>query len=205
MEILLRNQWAALREWLDDVDIDRLADAPSGLPGWTVRELVVHLGFGIVMLDEVEAAPAGAEPLSVGEYIGRYRPAAPVIAAATRELSAEMPDVLAGIDALAGRAWGALDRSLPPVVMGRRGPLTRDDFLVTRLVELVVHGDDLHRAAPAGAGSPLLAAATEVVAEALVHAYEGRTGRAPELMESLLWIRTATGRRPSPDPHLPLL
>ena len=205
MERLLRDQWRALRSWLDDVDVRRHGEGPSGLPGWTVRDLVVHLGFGLVMLDEVAAAPPGARPLRVGEYVARYRPAAPIIATATRELAARVPDELEAIDALAARAWAALDRAVAPVVMGRRGPLARDDFLLTRLVELVVHGDDLHRAVPVPAPSPLLPAAASLVARTLMDAYELRAGRPLPLGPPVEWIRLATGRHPSHDPHLALL
>lgn len=205
MECLLRDQWNALRSWLDEVDVRRHSECPSGLPGWTIREVVVHLGFGLVMLDEVVAAPQDAQPLPVGEYIARYRPAAPVIATATRKLAAQMRDELEGIDSLAERAWTALDRAKVPVVMGRRGPLSHDDFLLTRLVELVVHGDDLHRAIPGPARSPLLPEATSLVAETFARAYQLRSGRSLPLGEPEDWIRLATGRRPSSDPHLPLL
>jgi uncharacterized protein (TIGR03083 family) len=205
METLLRHQWAALRSWLDEIDLDEHGARPSGLAEWTVRDLVVHLGFGIVMLDEVSAAPPDAEPLPVGEYIARYRPAAPIIATATLTLAAELRNALDGIDALASRAWSALDGSLPPVVMGRRGPLTREDFLVTRLLELVVHADDLHRAIAIDTASPVLPEAMTVIAETLAGAYELRAGAPHSQMDLEQWIRLATGRYPSPDPHLPLL
>ena len=205
METLLRDQWAGLRSWLDEVDVERHGARPSGLPAWTVRELVVHLGFGIVMLDEVSATPPDAVPLPLGEYVARYRPAAPVIATATRDLAAGTQSALAGIDALASRAWAALDRGLPPVVLGRRGPLAREDFVLTRLIELVVHGDDLHRALRPEADSPLLDDAVAVVADALGRAYELRAGAAPESPDGVRWIRLATGRQRSADPLLPLL
>jgi hypothetical protein len=205
MERLLRDQWMALRSWLDEVDVRRHGECASGLPAWTIRELVVHLGFGLVMLDEVVAAPGDAQPLPLGDYIARYRPAASAIATSTRELAEEMPNELECIDSLAARAWAALDRARAPIVMGRRGPLTHDDFLLTRLVELVVHGDDLHRAVPVPTRSPLLPEATSRVARALAEAYERRTGQTAAPGEPEEWLRLATGRRPSSDPHLPVL
>lgn len=205
MENLVREQWTHLRSWLDRVDISRYYDDPSGLPGWTIRDLVVHLGFGIVMVDEVSAAPPGAEPIGIEVYIARYRPAAHVIAAATRELAASLPDPLDGIDELAERAWNALKKPLPPVVMGRRGPLTLEDFLSTRLLELVVHADDLQRALPTLADTPVLHAALPRVADLLTDAYTVRAGASPAHVNDIHWIRTATGRNPSDDPHLPLL
>lgn len=205
METLLRHQWIVLRSWLDEVDINRHGERPSGLPEWTVRDLVVHLGYGLAMLEELKPAAPGDEPLSLGAYIARYQPAAPVIAAATRDLAAQLPNALEGIDALAARAWLALDRPLPAVVMGRRGPLTREDFVVTRLLELVVHAEDLHRATAARTTAPVLPEARDVVAAALADAYGLRAGESPASMEPQRWIRLATGRLPSEDPHLPLL
>ena len=67
MQELLRRQWTELRAWLDRGDVRRHGSSPSILPGWTVRDLVVHLGVGLVMLDEVPAAPPGTAPLSVGD------------------------------------------------------------------------------------------------------------------------------------------
>jgi uncharacterized protein (TIGR03083 family) len=205
MEDLLRDQWSHLRSWLAQIDVERHGHRPSGLPGWNVHDLVVHLGFGLVMLDEVTAAPPDAQPVPVGTYIARYRSAAADIAAATRALAADHPDALRGIDALAERAWRALDRSLPPTVMGRRGPLTRDDFIVTRMIELVVHADDLHHAVGADGSPPVLPRAATVVAETLAAAYTQLAGRSPTRLGTPEWIRRATGRIPSGDPHLPLL
>lgn len=205
MESILRAQWAELRAWLDAVDIVQYEAVPSGLSAWSVRDLVAHLGYGLVMLAEVQPASADAAPMPVGEYMARYQPAAPVIAQATREVSAGMADVLAGVDALAAEAWAAVEAGLPSVVLGRRGPLTCEDFLITRLVELVVHGDDLHRALPLTAPSPLVSAAVDVVAGTLADHYIARADEQPRLDDPLGWIRLATGRTPSQDPHLPLV
>lgn len=200
----MRGQWDALRRWLEETDILRHESQPSGLAGWTVRDLVVHLGFGLVMLDEVQGAPPEAEPLSVGAYIAQYKPAASAIRAATVETSARTANVLESLDSMASRAWAALDRPRPSVVMGRRGPLTYDDFLVTRLIELVVHGDDLERAVHVSP-APLMQESLDVVAHALNGAYALRAGTAPSVNDARAWIRTATGRVSSSDPNLPLL
>ena len=201
----LREQWAALRSWLDDVDVHEFEDLRSVLPGWTVRELVAHLGYGVELLSAVTPAAPGVRPLTIGSYVVQYQPAAPTIGQATREVAAAMPDVLAGIDALAQAAWDALDRLHAPVVMARRGPLTRSDYLVTRLVEVVVHADDLHRSLPVAAASPVLVEAQTIVARALAEAYEARSGTAPDTDGLARWVRTATGRAVSDDPYLPLL
>lgn len=211
MEVLLRAQWSALRSWLDEVDVRRHGHLPSGLPAWTVAELVAHLGYGLVMLAEVRPAPPGTRPIPVGDYVAQYAPAAPLIAEATRETAAAMDDVLTGIDAMASEAWAAVDGAdgvdgtVTPVVLGRRGPLAYDDFLLTRLLELVVHGDDLRRAVPGAPSSPVLDEAARVVADALAAAYERRARARPDVADTLAWLRLATGRTPLDDPHLPLL
>jgi uncharacterized protein (TIGR03083 family) len=206
VENLLRRQWSALRTWLDDVDALGSRELPSGLGAWTVDDLIAHLGFGLGMVAEIEAAPADAEPLSLGRYISAYQPAAPTTAEKTHELAVALnANLLGGIDAIAETSWRALEGSSDAVVMGRRGPLTRDDYLRTRLIELVLHGDDLQRALPGEPPSPVLPEALAVVSDALATAYEEKAGAPPILSDPTSWIRLAGGRTPSDDPYLPLL
>jgi uncharacterized protein (TIGR03083 family) len=206
LEPLLRQQWESLRSWLDQIDVLSHRDLPSDLGAWTVGDLVAHLGLGIGMVAEVTPAPEGSVPLSFGTYVAAYPPAATSISDATRALARELgQDLLGGVDAIAAGAWRALSRNDATVVLGRRGPISRPDYLVTRLLELVVHGDDLHRAVPASTERPSLPRAEWLVAGALAHAYEERAGEKPDLVDATHWIRLATGRLPSTDGHLPLL
>jgi uncharacterized protein (TIGR03083 family) len=205
VEDLLRDQWAALRGWLDEADVVARREQPSGLEGWTLGDLVAHLGYGITMIADVSPAPDLTEPMTFGAYVGHYPPAASVIAEQTRERAlATATDLLAGVDAAAERAWAALDALDCRLVRGRRGPLTREDYLTTRLLELVVHADDLHRAVPVS-GHPALPDAVAAVAGTLARAYTERTGAPPQDAEGYKWIRRAAGRTPSDDPALPLL
>jgi uncharacterized protein (TIGR03083 family) len=213
VNVELRSQWAALRTWLPTYLADGAADLPSGLPGWSRSDLVAHLGFGLAMLGEVKAASSDARPLHVGEYMSRYRPAAADIAEATRATARGMTDVLDGIDELAERAWQALDSGLPPVILGRRGPIRRDHFLATRLVELVVHGLDIHH--NCGMDVPLIPEAVRAAAAVLRDAYSYHVGTlpsslwegatSPDVLDDSTWILVSTGRLPSQDPLLPLL
>jgi hypothetical protein len=134
-----------------------------------------------------------------------YPPAADQIAADTRALSAKLgDDVVGGFRRLAAEAFAVLDATPGAVVQARRGPIARDDYLMTRLIELVVHADDLQRAL-GRSDAPLVTAAVDAVGSALVAAYEERAGRPPCDDAGLDWIRRATGRVPTDDPLLPLL
>jgi uncharacterized protein (TIGR03083 family) len=201
---LLEQQSAALADWLDEVPVSAHLVEPVGLGDWTVRELVAHLGLGIGLARYVVAAPAGAVPLSLGEYVRAYPPAADQIAGMTREISAEFgDDLVGGFRRTAAEAFAALDALEAEVFQARRGPITREDYLRTRLIELVVHGDDLQRAL-GRADAPLLPGAVVSVSCALVGAYQERAG-VPPPWGGLDWIRRAAGRVPDSDPLLPLL
>ncbi len=205
-ETLLREQWRELRAWLEEADVLAHADRPTGLGEWSVSDLVAHLGLGLGMLTEITPAEPGTEPMPFGMYVGYYPPAAEAIAANTRELAAELEtDPLAGLDRIAAQAFEAIEGVTWPVVLGRRGPLTYADYLQTRLLELVVHGDDLARVVPEAGTSPVLGSAAVSVAATLADAYEERAGRRPDLNDPMAWIRTAAGRTGTDDPDLPLL
>ena len=179
-------------------------DEPVGLGDWTVRELAAHLGLGIGLSRYVAAAEPGAVPLSLGEYVRAYPPASEQIAQMTREISARFgDDLVGGFRRTAAEAFGALDAIPGEVFQARRGPISRDDYLLTRLLELVVHGDDLQRAL-GRTDAPLLPAAVTAVSDALAAAYIERTGTRAS-GAGLEWIRRAAGRVPTDDPHLPLL
>lgn len=200
---LLRDQWDQLRAWVEGEGVLDHADEPSGLGGWTVSDLVVHLGYGLRMVAQLEATEL--EPITLAAYVAGYSPAHRQIAADTETVAEPLRGrELAGIDELADEAWRALDAGLPPVVLGRRGPLRRDDFLATRLIELVTHGDDLHRGFGPGRPSPLVPAAVDRVAAVLADGYREVTGRPPR-WAGLDLVRVATGRTPTDDPAMPLL
>jgi hypothetical protein len=107
------------------------------------------------------------------------------------------------------------------VVAAGRGPIAARDWVATRIVELVVHCDDLSRSLPDVEPVPLrrpaLAAATRTLAEILAAQAPGRSvevrvppfvavqaiegprhtrGTPPNVVETdpLTWLRVATGR-----------
>ncbi len=205
MDVLLRRQWESLHAWLEQVEVEKHNDVPTGLGAWTVGDLVAHVGLGLGLAADLSVAADGSEVLTIGEYVGAYRGAATDIAAMTEKTRAALgADLLGGLTEVAERVWSALSRCRVELVLARRGTMRRSDYLVTRLIELVVHGDDLWRVLGVGP-SPVLPEALDVVGDALTTAYRERCGVMPEPLEQLTWVRSACGRLPSDDPVLPLL
>jgi uncharacterized protein (TIGR03083 family) len=198
--------------------------APSALPGWDVRTLLGHLVLvRDGLLGQLGTGSAGSPPLSAAEFVTRYRPAAGSIAERTRAATADRrPAALIGslgdTGPLTVAAAGLDDRT---VIRAARGPITALDWASTRLVELVVHCDDLSRSLPERAPVPLcraaLATVTRTLAQILAaqapgHSVEVRVppfvavqaiagprhtrGTPANVVETdpLTWLRLATGR-----------
>lgn len=145
---VLRRQWEALRSWVGDVLDTGTADVPSVLDGWSVADLVAHLGRAMDALAVCEPAPAGTVPRSLAEYLSGYAERASDISRVTHELAEQIADdPLPRVDALVARAFERLETLGPDdqVVMARRGPVLLSTMIASRVTELVVHGDDLQR------------------------------------------------------------
>ncbi|MFF1418267.1 sterol carrier family protein [Streptomyces sp. NPDC058280] len=212
-------QFGNVREAVGRLTPEQLA-LPTALGDWTVRELVAHLAFGIE---------------SVSRSLEQPEPAGPVVAlvdwpfltaALADDISEDVKRLAASTtpeeffehtaDRIAALLPGAADGR--PLAI-RVGAMRLADFLVTRTVELVVHTDDLNRAA--GLNIPYdrqaLAACTRLLADALAVKAPGSStevrippyavvqcvpgprhtrGTPPNVVETdpLTWIRLATGR-----------
>jgi len=140
---------------------------PSALPEFSVAGLAGHLAFQILAIPRIIAEPVPTEP--VISLLEHYRRAAWVGAGLDDEVNirirnggeaeaAEGPEALvarvdAVIEELAGGLAAAPDR---PVRIAFWGPwsLSLDDMLITRMMELAVHSDDL--AVSVGVATPEL-------------------------------------------------
>lgn len=201
LEELLRAQWLRLRDWVDEREL-ALSDAPSVLPGWTVAELVAHIGMSMGPLSRAQPASPDAEPRTFAAYVTSYPDSADDIAERTRRLAADTRDgPLPAVDRMVEEALSQLVvlRNLgpDPVVTSRRGPVRLSTLVLTRLLELVVHGDDLARSVPGGAPAtlgPLEPGALQVVAEALQDALCEIGGPDLDVADPLAWMRLACGR-----------
>lgn len=216
------EQSAALGDWLEALPTEAFA-APSALDGWDVRTLVGHIvliqtGLGAQLLTRSDAAP-----VPIAEFVGRYRPAADDIGERTRATTADhSPAELIGmLRDLAPVTTAAAQTPDRAVLRAARGPITAPDWATTRLIELVVHCDDLSRSLPAHEPVPLRRAAftavTRALAEVLAAQAPGRSVevRVPPIVavqaiggprhtrgtpanvvetDPLTWLRLATGR-----------
>ena len=222
-EVLLEQSRTAV-EWLRGLDEDAFA-TPSVLAGWTVRQLTGHLVFAHRTLRESLSRVSTERPLPVHRYVQGYRPNADQIADASRS-AAEVENVLAALDAEVERCTEALTSGPPAVALGPRGPIAGDDLVRTRIIEVVVHSDDLSRSLPDRDPVPLqrpaLAAAVRTLTTILAGQHPGRSvevrvppyaavqcgvgdpgpthtrGTPPNVVETdpLTFLRLATGRVP---------
>ncbi|MFI6321121.1 maleylpyruvate isomerase N-terminal domain-containing protein [Nonomuraea sp. NPDC050556] len=129
-------------------------DEPSALPAFSVGGLAGHLAFQVLVVAQVLGDPVPEEPvISLLDHYGRVEwigadlddeinvrirdGGSSVAAEGPVALAARVDAVLASLDLAAVPAR--------PVRMALWGPwaLMLDDLLVTRMMELVVHADDL--------------------------------------------------------------
>ncbi len=156
---------------------------PTRLGDWTVRELVVHIARQIEAMSRVlgEEPPASAD-LTLTRWARSTAGIAERLDADTREATAaSFADpagrLAAAVAALEADLAGPLPHRLVRITLGT---LPAADFAVTRLVELVVHADDL--AAATGVPVPLDRQALASVVRLLADAFAERApGNAVEL------------------------
>jgi len=223
-------QWILLADSLATLtEADRAR--PSVLPRWTVGDLGAHLVRVAGGMTGLPAAPAGTPPMTLSSYVARYAPAAEEIAQDARDRAGTFggEQVVAAVrSASAAQVAGfAADSAVPGadrrVVSAPRGPLRFVDVVLTRLVEVVTHADDLARSLDEPPGGLVdragLRIACRALADALADRSPGHTvelrvppyaavqcvpgprhtrGTPPNVVETdpLTWLRLATGRTP---------
>lgn len=168
---------------------------PTRCTPWDVRELLAHVRVATARVTEALAAPA--PPVATVSAVDYYRPDARFspstnadrVATARASAGDDEPAAFAATVAAVLAAGAAA----PPgrVVRTRHGdPMLLEDFLVTRVVEVAVHGFDL--ADGAGVRSWLTPAAAALLQDLLL----GPGRRAPDPER---FLRAATGRASDPE------
>jgi uncharacterized protein (TIGR03083 family) len=221
----LLEQSRALLTWLQDLPADEYLRR-TVLPEWDVRLLVGHLVLIQQGLVRVLRQPSPERPLAPYAFVARYRPSVDAIAASTAETAGEHsgPELTAAFAAAIETVRESVASRYPAVVQAPRGPLRGQDWIETRIVELVVHADDLNRTFPDREPVPLVRSAlgrtVRVLTQMLADAHPGRSvevripphaavqcgvgdpgpthtrGTPPNVVETdaLTFLRLATGR-----------
>jgi hypothetical protein len=136
-------------------EVARLWTRPSALPQMSIGALACHLGRQTVRAAELLPVPTRAQPLDSAD--AHYRHAAWVTSTSPddpeNDRSLDDAEAARGPDALQQRMAASADQVRRLLVDGSASEvvwipwqgwaLTRRDFLLTRLVEIVVHCDDL--------------------------------------------------------------
>ncbi|OZB50359.1 MAG: hypothetical protein B7X40_02590 [Cellulomonas sp. 14-74-6] len=200
----LARQWRRVRTWVGDAVGDDVRGEPSVLPGWTVAELVAHLARAMDALAICVPANPGTAPATFAEYLGSYPDRAEEVAETARIIARQIEDApLVWADARAAAALNEAEALGPNdvVVQGRRAPVLLSTMLVSRVLELVVHADDLLRSVRRARGSdaapdPVDPVALNLVAEELLSIVVARGGWDLEVADARTWLRLAAGRVP---------
>jgi hypothetical protein len=150
---LFLDTLAAVRPLLASSEVAIRWDDPSALPEFSVRGLAGHLVRAAVTVDKYldRPEPRGKEPISAAAYYATRDPdISSVLNVGVRQRGEELAaggheHLVAELDRLASRLKERLrhepnDRLV--TVMGDAVMLL-DEYLVTRLIELTVHADDL--------------------------------------------------------------
>lgn len=216
-----RAQSAAVADWLAELPADAF-DTPSVLAGWDLRMLTGHVVLVQQGLAEQLGTTGDGPATPVAEFVARYRPVVDQIRERTEQVTgAHAPAELIAMLRDAAPLDTVADVAPGKVIRAARGPITARDWVTTRLIELVVHTDDLSRSLPERDPVPMqraaLATTTRALAEILAAQAPGRSveirvppfiavqavaglthrrGTPPNVVETdaITWLRLATGR-----------
>jgi uncharacterized protein (TIGR03083 family) len=218
----LLAQSALIRNWLAQLPYEVFGQ-PSFLPGWDVRMLTGHVLLVHTGALRTLHRPSDEPPLQIHQYVSRYRPEQEHVQQMTEEAAADhTPDeLLTELDLTVRDLRARLAEPLPKVVLAARGPISGTDYVVTRVIELLAHADDLSRSLPGREPIPLdrkaLGVGVRSLAGMLAVKFPGRSvevrvppftavqaiegprhtrGTPPNVVETdgLTFLRLATGR-----------
>lgn len=178
----LLDQARIVRDWLSELTVEEF-DRPTVLDAWDVRTLTGHLVGVVSRLTEALRQPSRQPAVPVHELVRRYRRDVTMIMDWTEQLTGDHtgPELVDRLGTAIEEAAEALRPGtvLPKVIMTPRGPGRATDFVATRIVDLVVHADDLSRSLPdrpaITSARPAVAACTRTLAAILAAQQPGRS------------------------------
>lgn len=177
---VLLAQSEVTHQWLEALSEPQFA-TPTVLPGWDVRTLAGHLLLVHTGLIRLLGQPSRESGLPPYEFVRRYRRDVDMITEATRDAAGDQPGTLIVRELGSAIAQLKVDtaQAVPKVLDTPRGPTTPADFFATRIIEVVVHSDDLSRSLPdldpVRLLRPALAATTRTLVQILADQNPGRS------------------------------
>jgi uncharacterized protein (TIGR03083 family) len=146
----LLEQSRTIFDWLRDLSGEDFK-RPTVLPGWDVRTLTGHLILLHRGLSQALGRPTRERPLPNAEYVRTYRRDVDSITERTLATTGDHsgPALASQLDLAIGEVAAKLSAAdLKSVISASRGPVQAANFVATRIVEVVVHADDLSRSLP---------------------------------------------------------
>jgi uncharacterized protein (TIGR03083 family) len=219
---MFAGQADLLADWLDKL-ADEAFLGTSALPPWDLRTLLGHVVRVHTGLVHRLGTRSTDPPIPLAPYVSRYRAAAGEIAVQAVETTGEHTpaELIAALRDHAPARAALRDVGPRTVLDGPRGPITAEHWLVSRVLDLVVHCDDFTRSLPdhdpVPPHRPALALTARTLAQLLAAQAPGRSvelrippyiavqavagprhtrGTPPNVVETdpVTWIRIATGR-----------
>lgn len=188
----------------------KLEPLDASLPHWTVFELAGHFDISIGLTRMLMADPTQGQPGRdrASFFIFPRSEVAPVVydyafTMVEDRTPAAMPGVLS--ETFSATVREARERPPDLIGPGYYALMRLDEFVISRVVEAVVHGLDLTDAL--GRDSIATPEGIAITAEVLDDLLARRTvaGRPADLADDWEWIRAASGRGAHSDPRLPLI
>jgi uncharacterized protein (TIGR03083 family) len=181
----LLEQSRTVLGWLQGLPTEAF-ERHTVLPGWSVRQLAGHLVLVNAGLARLLDHPTSERALPIHEFVTHYRRDVEMIMTSTLEASAGLsgPEVAVLLESAIDDVEVKLDAGvmMSQVISTPRGPTTIEDFVATRIVELVVHTDDLNRSVPEVAPAALQRSALSRCTRTLAGILESqRPGRSVEV------------------------
>ncbi len=186
-------------DWLGGIlgrtEVAGFWDEPSVIARYSVGGLAAHAVHGVVWLEQLltDAEPVGLRPVEVGEYFGANRVdreadeevredafSASLRAAAEGFARTGINTVRAALmtarDQLVGLLDEAPDSRAVAVIRATGGQVPLGEYLRTRVLEVVVHGDDLVCSVPGLVAPDPPRASVDIALDVCLELAEARVG-----------------------------
>lgn len=203
----LSAQWERTIEWLEPLgqDFHGQAEQDSTVQGWTISQLITHMGSAMDALIMAQRAAQPALKLNLAEYLRSYSDQSLAILDRTRSVdtgTAEAP-----LNYLSAQATAVSQRLAefgtdPDLVLETAGTaIELHDLAAAILIEVVVHSLDLELSFiesvdMSGGRGPVHPDSLRLVAQVLLAVLTVRGATGLEVKDPRRWVLLATGRGP---------